>query len=64
MVDDEATDDQFYLDASAYFRVFRQTKLYATAQNVLDSAPLVSRRPTGARPGKPRFIQLGVKQKF
>jgi Fe(3+) dicitrate transport protein len=56
-----ATDRQLTLDASAYGQPLRFMRVYVTAQNILDSAQIVSRRPYGARPNAPRSIQVGVK---
>lgn len=59
------TDDQFYLDANAYLNVFdKKLKIYLKAENVLFARPLVSRRPFGARPGRPSLIMLGVSGRF
>ena len=56
-----ATDDQFWMDVSAYYRPLEWTKLYVDARNVTDSVNVVSHRPYGARPNAPRWIQVGVK---
>jgi Fe(3+) dicitrate transport protein len=56
-----ATDRQLTLDASAYAQPLGFLRVYVTAQNILDSAQIVSRRPYGARPNAPRSIQVGVK---
>jgi Fe(3+) dicitrate transport protein len=56
-----ATDSQLTLDATAYGQPLNLLRIYVTAQNLLDSADIVSRRPFGARPNAPRSIQVGVK---
>jgi Fe(3+) dicitrate transport protein len=35
--------------------------VYVNVRNVLDSHYIVSRRPYGARPNAPRWVQVGVK---
>jgi Fe(3+) dicitrate transport protein len=59
-----ATDELLLLDASAKYRVLPPLTLYATAKNLLDSHYIVSRRPFGARPNAPRWIQVGMKLAF
>jgi Fe(3+) dicitrate transport protein len=63
---DEAlhTDAQFTIDASAYYRPWPAVEVYANVRNLLDRAFIVSRRPFGARPNAPRWIQVGVKAGF
>jgi Fe(3+) dicitrate transport protein len=56
-----ATDEQFNLDIGGKLRLFEPLTVYANVRNVLDSADVVSRRPFGARPNAPRWIQFGAK---
>jgi Fe(3+) dicitrate transport protein len=56
-----ATDRQLTLDATGYGQPLSFLRVYVTAQNLLGSADIVSRRPFGARPNAPRAIQVGVK---
>ncbi|MCU0682562.1 MAG: TonB-dependent receptor [Polyangiaceae bacterium] len=58
------TDEQFMLDLSAYLRVFGPFMVYANGRNLLDSNYIVSRRPYGARPNAPRWLQVGLKASF
>ena len=58
------TDEQFLLDVGGRVRVYGPISLYANARNVLNSAYIVSRRPYGARPNAPRWIQAGAKVEF
>lgn len=58
------TDDFFLLDASANVRILRWLTLYGVGRNLLDAAYIVSRRPYGARPGAPRWLQIGAKAEF
>ncbi|WP_437500726.1 TonB-dependent receptor family protein [Sorangium sp. So ce1099] len=59
-----ATDEQLVIDASARVRVVGPLVLYANARNVLDAQFIVSRRPFGARPNAPRWLQVGAKASF
>jgi Fe(3+) dicitrate transport protein len=59
-----ATDTQVLLDASASVRVVSGLTLYANLRNVLGGAFIVSRRPYGARPNAPRWLQAGAKLTF
>ncbi len=56
-----ATDEQFWLDASAGVAVWGPLSLYGHARNVLNAAFIVSRRPYGARPNPPRWLEAGVR---
>jgi len=49
------------VDLSSSFQLSDGFRIYATAQNVLNSSYMVSRRPYGARPGKPFEILVGLK---
>jgi Fe(3+) dicitrate transport protein len=59
-----ATDEQFLIDASASARLLAGISVYANLRNVLGSAFIVSRRPYGARPNAPRWLQVGAKLAF
>ncbi|MCS6900193.1 MAG: TonB-dependent receptor [Myxococcales bacterium] len=58
------TDDYFLLDASASYKVIPGLTLYLNGRNWLDSAFIVARRPFGARPNAPRWVQAGVQLIF
>ena len=58
------TDEVLQLDLSANYLLNRQAKLYFKVDNLTDEQFLVSRRPFGARGGKPRQLTVGVKYKF
>ena len=45
-------------------RFGRLGNVYLTVDNILDQAHVVSRRPYGVRPGKPRLAILGYKYQF
>ncbi|NUO50818.1 MAG: ligand-gated channel protein, partial [Polyangiaceae bacterium] len=57
----EATDAYFLLDASIYARPWSFLEFYAVGRNLLDWTYVASRRPYGARPGAPLWIQVGTK---
>jgi Fe(3+) dicitrate transport protein len=59
-----ATDEQFLVDVGARAKIVDGLSLYANVRNVFDQAYIVSRRPFGARPNAPRWIQAGVKYAF
>lgn len=56
-----ATDRQTWLDVGASARVVGPLKLYANWRNILDQRVIVSRRPYGARPNAPSWLQAGAK---
>ncbi len=59
-----ATDEQFLIDASGTVHVVSGISVYANLRNVLGGAFIVSRRPYGARPNAPRWLQVGLKAAF
>lgn len=63
---DEAlhTDEQVVVDVGAHYRVLEPLDLYLNVRNLFDSAAIVARRPFGARPNAPRWVQVGAKVKF
>ena len=56
-----ATDDVLNVDVGAELPILKQLRLYANVRNLFDQAAIVSRRPYGARPNAPRWIQIGIK---
>ncbi|WP_394823157.1 TonB-dependent receptor family protein [Pendulispora albinea] len=58
------TDAQWTFDASASLRLLEGISLYGNIRNIFDERDIVSRRPFGARPNAPRWIQVGVKATF
>jgi Fe(3+) dicitrate transport protein len=58
------TDDQYLVDANVWAQVWGPFKLYVNAQNLLNSTYVVARRPFGARPNAPRWVQVGLKAAF
>jgi len=61
--DDEAvlTDDYVMLDALASIRPLERLQVYLKLDNITDTAPIISRRPFGARPARPFTAMGGVK---
>jgi Fe(3+) dicitrate transport protein len=55
------TDAYTMLDALVGWSPVETVQIYVRGDNLLDAAPIVSRRPYGARSIRPRFGQLGVK---
>ena len=58
------TDEIVQMDLSASYRLNDNIKFYGKVDNVTDEISMVSRRPFGARPGKPRQISAGFKYEF
>lgn len=56
-----ATDEQVLFDAGASINITDALKLYLQVRNIFDETYLVSRRPFGARPNAPRWIQVGLR---
>jgi Fe(3+) dicitrate transport protein len=55
------TDEYFMLDATASAEVTRGFEIYVRGENLTDTRPIVSRRPWGARSGKPFLFQAGIR---
>jgi Fe(3+) dicitrate transport protein len=60
----QTTDEQITFDSGASYRITRWLELYSNVRNLFDAHYLVSRRPYGARPNAPRWIQFGAKAEF
>ena len=58
------TDRQLVVDVGGSVKVVRPLSLYANVRNLFDSHDIVSRRPYGARPNPPRWLQVGAKLAF
>ncbi|MBA2411065.1 MAG: TonB-dependent receptor [Gammaproteobacteria bacterium] len=64
-VDDvNQTDPQAIVDLAGSYNVTENGQVYIGALNVFDEADIVSRRPFGARPGRPRQFTIGYKYEF
>lgn len=55
------TDEYFMLDATASVEVTPGFEIYLRGENLTDTRPIVSRRPWGARSGKPLLVQAGLR---
>ena len=60
----EGTEAGLIVDATASYDCGGGLRVYFKADNVLNAAYIVSRRPFGARPGKPRSFMGGLKYDF
>ena len=58
------TDKKSIVDVSASYDLDEYGLIYLKIDNLLDEAKIVSRRPYGARPSKPRQFTLGYKYQF
>jgi len=56
-----ATDEQVWLDLGGWVAPLRRLRIYANLRNALGAENIVGRRPYGARPNAPRWLQIGVK---
>ena len=57
------TEAYFVLDVVGRVR-FEPVEAYLRLQNITNTRPIVSRRPYGARPNAPLFVQVGVQVTF
>jgi Fe(3+) dicitrate transport protein len=55
------TDPQYLLDALVSYTFFERFELYTRADNLLNTTPVGSRRPFGARPVRPLMGQVGLR---
>ena len=60
----ERIDSYFVGDVMMYWDFSDSGRIYLGIDNFADDAYMVSRRPFGARPGKPLFVQGGIKYHF
>ena len=58
------TEELNQWDISGWYQWSEQVRLYAKIDNLTDEQSIVSRRPFGARPNKPRQATIGVKYNF
>ncbi len=52
------------IDLAAWYQVNDALRIYSKLDNLTDEVEIVSRRPFGARPGKPRQFIIGAKYAF
>jgi Fe(3+) dicitrate transport protein len=55
------TDSQTVVDFSLNYFLSTKSTIYLTANNLFNNVAIVSRRPFGARPNKPRTFLIGLK---
>ena len=58
------TSDISQIDLAAWYAINTVLRIYTKLDNLTDEVNIVSRRPFGARPGKPRQFILGAKYSF
>ncbi|MBU2970528.1 TonB-dependent receptor [Pseudoalteromonas sp. C2R02] len=58
------TDSSTILDVSASYELGDYGRIYGKIDNLTDEAHIVSRKPYGSRPGKPRLMSIGYKYQF
>ncbi len=59
-----ATDELLSVDVGLSAEPWGWLSLYANLRNALDAQVIASRRPYGARPNPPRWLQVGAKVSF
>ena len=58
------TDDLLTVDVGSKVMPFKGLTIYGNIRNLLDTQRITSRRPYGARPNAPRWLQFGAKLEF
>lgn len=58
------TEGTTILDLSASYELGDYGRIYGKIDNLTDEASIVSHRPYGVRPGKPRLMSIGYKYQF
>lgn len=62
--DSLVTEDLFTLDVGSKVMPVKWLTIYGNVRNLLDTQNIASRRPYGARPNAPRWVQIGAKLSF
>jgi Fe(3+) dicitrate transport protein len=60
----ERVDGHMVLDATGFFSVLPQARLFLNVRNLTDEVYVAARRPSGLRPGMPRTFVAGVRLAF
>ena len=60
----ELTDAHVVFGALLWFSPVDWAQIYLKADNLFNEQYIVSRRPFGARPGRPRFVALGLRSEL
>ncbi|MEP2650513.1 MAG: TonB-dependent receptor [Paraglaciecola sp.] len=63
-LDGVSTSALSQVDVAAWYQVTNSLRIYSKLDNLTDEVQIVSRRPFGARPNKPRQFILGAKYSF
>lgn len=63
-LEDYYTDDLTQVDFSSWYQINDSLRIYGKIDNLTDENVIVSRRPFGARSGKPRQVTAGIKYTF
>ncbi|PAJ76153.1 TonB-dependent receptor [Pseudoalteromonas sp. NBT06-2] len=58
------TDESAIFDISASYELGDYGRIYGKVDNLTDEATIVSHKPYGVRPGKPRLMSIGYKYQF
>ena len=61
VTESEGIPGQYSLDLNAQLRITSRAQLYVTLTNITNQTQMVSRRPYGARPGRPFHAMVGLK---
>ena len=64
LTEEDFSDRQHIVDLSVQVDMTEQSRVYLRIDNILDEDYLASRRPFGARPGRPFTVQLGYTHRF
>jgi len=62
--DSLVTEDLFTLDVGSKVMPVKWLTIYGNVRNLFDTQSIASRRPYGARPNAPRWVQIGAKLSF
>ena len=60
-LDSDQVDDYIIFDLSVNLKFYEAHTVYFKVDNLFDEEYIVSRRPFGARPGKPQMLTIGYK---
>lgn len=61
---DQKIGRNFIVDLATEYEIANKTRLFFNVENLFDEQYIASRRPMGARPGKPLSLMAGFKYKF
>ena len=64
IADGDKLPSNWIVDASAFYQATQKLRLGLTIDNLFDEQVIVSRRPLGARPGKPQAVNISASFEF